>query len=1185
MPEFGDIDRPGQTTVLAGAPPGLDARVLADLAVTLAERRVNEGPVILHVARDGERMRLLEESLAFFAPDLRILSFPAWDCLPYDRVSPHPKVTAERVGALALLVSSPPELMPAIVLTTVNSVLQRVPGREAVSAASYSARSGDTIDREALLGFLAQNGYERAGTVREAGEFAVRGGIVDVFPPGADEPLRLDLFGDELEAVRAFDPLTQITTRRTTGLALGPVGEVRLDETAVQCFRAGYREAFGPVTRDDPLYRAISEGRRHIGMDHWLPLFHEHLETVFDLVPEAMVTMDGLTGQAVTARFEMIQEQYAAREVRRGSRTETPYNPLPPDRLYLTAEEWNERLATRARAVFGSYGTEAVEALRIEIGGRSGRNFAEERAKEDLDLFATAREHADALRRVGRRIVVACFSEGSRERMRVLMDQHEWGPTRTITSWPEASALPAGTAALAILGLEQSATAGDIAIVSEPDLLGDRLVRRVRRARRAEAFLTEVSSLAPGDFVVHLDHGIGRYEGLQTLDVAGAPHDCVWLSYAGGDRLFIPVENIEVLSRYGSSESAVALDRIGGAGWQARKARLKERIREIADELIKVAAARVERRAPVLTPPPGLYEDFCARFPFDLTPDQQTAIDDIVDNLGSGQPADRLICGDVGYGKTEVALRAAFIAAMAGKQVAVVVPTTLLCRQHYDTFSNRFAGFPVRIAQISRMIGAKDAAIAREALADGQVDIVIGTHALLTNKLTFRNLGLLVVDEEQHFGVAHKERLKQLRSDVHVLTMTATPIPRTLQMAMTGLRDLSLIATPPVDRMAVRTFILPFDEVTVREAILREQFRGGQTFFVCPRIRDIADAEAFLRANVAEAKFAIAHGRIPAADLDRVMQSFYDGAFDVLLSTNIIESGLDIPAANTMIVYRADRFGLAQLYQLRGRIGRSKVRAYAYLTVLRGKTPSANAEQRLHVMESLDELGAGFSLASYDLDNRGAGNLLGEEQSGHIKEVGIELYQEMLEEAVAAARDTPNEAAGAEKWSPQVGLGTSVLIPDTYVADLDARLGLYRRLARLESAADIDAMAAELIDRFGPYPDEVQHLLDVVGIKSLCRSAGIEKLEAGPRGATINFRDNRFENPAGLVQFIGDQAGTSKLRPDHTLVYIRNWDDDIDRLAGVRRLVADLAQIASQASVTTSGPDSDSDSAPSRSNT
>ena len=698
-------------------------------------------------------------------------------------------------------------------------------------------------------------------------------------------------------------------------------------------------------------------------------------------------------------------------------------------------------------------------------------------------------------------------------------------------------------------------------MIGEQDILGDRLARAGRPRVRPENFIAEASSLEVGDLVVHVDHGVGRYDGLAALEVGGAPHDCLRVFYEGGDKLFLPVENIELISRYGSEQAGAQLDRLGGAAWQARKARLKKRIHDMAERLIAVAAARALRAGDRLAPPDSLFDEFCARFAFTETDDQRRAIEDTLADLVGGQPMDRLICGDVGFGKTEVALRAAFVAVMAGKQVAVVVPTTLLARQHFHTFRERFAGYPVRIEQISRMVPAKRAREVKDGLADGTVDVIIGTHALLAKSIRFRDLGLLVVDEEQHFGVAHKERLKRLSTDIHVLTLTATPIPRTLQLALTGVRGMSLMATPPVDRLAVRTFVLPFDAVIVREAILGEHYRGGQTFYVCPRIEDLEGMAARLAELVPEVKLVTVHGRMAVRDMEAAMVAFYDGAYDVLLSTNIIESGLDLPAVNTIVIHRADMFGLAQLYQLRGRVGRSKVRAYAYLTLPPRQKLTAAAEKRLEVMQTLDSLGAGFSLASHDLDIRGAGNLLGEEQSGHIREVGIELYQQMLEEAVAEARGAPEHDADDE-WSPQISIGTPVLIPESYVADLGVRMSLYRRIARLSGRAEIDGLAAEMIDRFGSLPDEVENLLRVVAIKQSCRAAGAEKVEAGPKGAIVAFRKDRFANPAGLVDFITEQVNTAKLRPDHTLVYRRAWETPPERLAGVETLMTKLAAIA-----------------------
>jgi transcription-repair coupling factor (superfamily II helicase) len=786
--------------------------------------------------------------------------------------------------------------------------------------------------------------------------------------------------------------------------------------------------------------------------------------------------------------------------------------------MFLDRKQWRTALARRLTVDLTPFQLPDHDASAFDAGGKPPPDLAAARAQPGGNPFDAVRDLARS--ETNRRLVVAAHSAGSRDRLGHLLAEHGLTGTATVGSWLEASAAKPGMVSLAVIDIDHGFVAPDCVVVSEQDILGERLSRATRRRRRADQFISEVSSLNTGDLVVHMDHGIGRYEGLETLTVGGAPHDCLRISYAGDDRLYVPVENIEVLSRYGSEDAAAQLDRLGAQAWQARKARVKERIREIADQLLKVAAERITRQGEAMQATPGAFEVFCARFAWSETEDQQQALDEVIDDLDSGRPMDRLVCGDVGFGKTEVALRAAFVAAMSGAQVALVVPTTLLAHQHYLTFKERFSGLPLRIEQISRLVPAQKAAAVRDGLADGSVNIVIGTHALLAKSVKFSHLGLIIVDEEQHFGVAQKERLKQLKANVHVLTLTATPIPRTLQMALAGVRELSIIATPPVDRLAVRTFVLPYDPVIVREAIRREIYRGGQIFYVCPRVADLDRVHERLQKLVPEAKVAVAHGRMPTQTLEKVITDFTEGRYEIMLSTNIIEAGLDIPRANTMIVHRADRFGLAQLYQLRGRVVRSKTRAYAYLTLPPGQAIGESASKRLSVMQALDTLGAGFTLASHDLDIRGAGNLLGEEQSGHIKEVGVELYQQLLEEAITQIREGAPDSSKDAKWSPQISVGISVLIPERYVADLSVRLGLYRRLSRLEAREDIDGFAAELIDRFGALPDEVTNLLKIIEIKQSCHAAGIERIEAGPKGAVIAFRENKFANPEGLIGFI-----------------------------------------------------------------
>ncbi len=1152
---------PGRPLTLAGITDGAEGLIVGDLARAIASGPKPPAISLAVVCRDGSRMAMLALALGFFAPDIEVLEFPAWDCLPYDRVSPHAAAVAQRMMTLARLARVKGREHPSVLLTTVNAVLQRVPPRELIAKQSLSAAPGNILPMAGITQWLDLNGFNRAATVREAGDYAVRGGIVDLFAPGMDEPVRLDFFGDTLESIRSFDPETQRTSADLRALDLVPMAEFQLTTDTIRAFRTGYVAAFGAAAPDDVLYEAVSEGRRHAGMEHWLPLFHQRMETLFDYIEASPIAVEPLAEEAAHERLAQIGDYFQARkDVVDQATGSAPYKPLPPDRLYLAETEWHERLENSALARLTPF-SEPEGTSVIDVGAHAGHTFATERATPDANVFEAVTKHVHALQAAGKRAMIALWSEGSRERMAHVLAEHGLVNLTPVASWPAALARPRHEIALAVLGIESGFVTADVAVISEVDILGERLVRARRQNKRADNFIAEVTSLAAGDLVVHVDHGIGRFIGLRAIEAAGAPHDCLELHYAGGDKLFLPVENIELLSRYGSEEAGAELDRLGGTAWQSRKARMKNRIREIAGALIKVAAERQLREAPKLTVEPGTYDEFCAGFPYEETDDQLASIGAVLNDLNSGRPMDRLICGDVGFGKTEIALRAAFITAMNGKQVAVVVPTTLLARQHFKTFSDRLRSYPIQIAQASRLVSATELAKTKKGLTDGTIDIVIGTHALLGKAIKFKDIGLIVVDEEQHFGVAHKEKLKQLRAEVHVLTLTATPIPRTLQLALSGVREMSIIATPPVDRLAVRTFVSPFDAVMVREALLRERYRGGQAFYVCPRIEDLAEAKSFLDKAVPEVRVAVAHGQMPSAVLEDIMAAFYDGKFDVLMSTTIIESGLDIPTANTLIVHRADMFGLSQIYQLRGRVGRSKLRAYALLTLPANRKITPQAERRLKVLQSLDTLGAGFQLASHDLDIRGAGNLLGDEQSGHIKEVGYELYQQMLEEAVISMK-AGIAAPVADRWSPQITIGTAVLIPEEYVTDLPVRLGLYRRLAEIEDDRDIESFGAELVDRFGALPEEVGHLLQIVAIKSLCRRANVERIEVGPKGAVLAFRDNIFANPEGLITYIAKHEVGARVRPDMKVVFFDDWETPQERLKGATNILRALVGIA-----------------------
>ncbi len=1137
----------GTHITLSGAPEGYDAKLILD------ELRKGSAPV-MHIARDDKRMAATRAALAFFAPDVPVITFPGWDCLPYDRVSPNADISATRMATLAGLVHGmPPQY---VLLTTLNAATQYVPVRAILREAAFRAQVGQRVDEAALRNFLVRMGFTQSPTVLEPGDYAIRGGIIDIYPPGDLGPVRLDLFGDMLDGARRFDPATQRTTEKLDIIELAPVSEVILDEAAITRFRQNYRLEFGAAGTDDPLYEAVSAGRKHQGAEHWLPLFHEQLETLFDYLPDASITLDDQLTPSRLARWDAIVDQYETRKhaMTQKSRMDTVYKPSNPASLYLDDAAWVQATRNHRMVQFNPL-PQATGPGVLDAGARIGRNFSPERQLENVSLFGALSAHIKAKMENGP-VVVASYSAGARERLTGLIEDEGLAEVIPIT---DATRIGKRGLHLVVWALEHGFEAPGLTVISEQDVLGDRLIRAPRKKRRAENFLTESQSLSPGDLVVHVDHGIGRYHGMEVITAAGAAHECLQLEYAENARLYLPVENIELLSRYGHEEGL--LDRLGGGAWQAKKAKLKERIREMADRLIRVAAERALRRAPIMDPPPGMWDAFSARFPYTETDDQLRAINEVLDDMHSGSPMDRLVCGDVGFGKTEVAMRAAFVAAMSGVQVAIIAPTTLLTRQHYKSFTDRFRGFPIEVRSLSRFIGAKEANTTRDGISRGIVDIVIGTHALLAKSIRFKNLGLLIIDEEQHFGVGHKERLKQMRTDIHVLTLTATPIPRTLQLSLTGVRDLSIIGTPPVDRLAIRTYVSDFDAMTLREALLREHYRGGQSFFVVPRIADLPEIETFLAEQVPEVSVVVAHGQMAAGELDDRMNAFYDGKYDVLLATTIVESGLDIPTANTMIIHRADMFGLAQLYQIRGRVGRSKTRAYAYLTTKPRTKLTATAEKRLRVLGSLDTLGAGFTLASQDLDIRGAGNLLGEEQSGQMRDVGFELYQSMLEEAIAKIKAGEMEGLSIadDQWAPQINLGVPVLIPEVYVPDLDVRLGLYRRLSSLSTKVELEGFAAELIDRFGALPREVNTLLLVVRIKAMCKRAGIAKLDGGPKGATIRFHNDKFASPHGLVDFINDQRGLAKVK-DNKIVVRRDWKKDSDKIKGAFAIARDLAE-------------------------
>ena len=1085
----------------------------------------NSNNNILIIARDLKRYQQLKDGLEFFL-NKDVLFYPQWDCVPYDRISPNKLITSKRLETLSRLSNEKDK--SKIILTTIQASCQRTLSLDEVKNKFISLKPGEVIDINNLVNFFVSNGYEKTPTVREHGEFSVRGGIIDFYSP-LNKPIRLDLFGNTIDSIKSFDLITQRSLELLKEIFVYPASEIILNDKTIENFRINFNKKFGSQKEKVKIYDSISEGISYPGMEHWLPFFYNQTGSIFDYIDKPIILLDHLYDSSLEDFLETVNDHFQSRkdyDDNKLSKVENKYFSIEPSNLYQNKEEYNKNLHSRNCIRISPF----KKPDAINLNGKASSKYSNIKSnRSDSSSYENLKSDILDFTKKNKKIIIACSSLGSSERVsKILINNGILSNFKNLESFKN---IDQKNIYLTVLNLNSGFHFDDYIFISEQDIFGEKFYRP-RIIRKAENFIREISSVMPGDAVVHVDHGIGRFENLSTLEINNAKHECLLIKYANDDKLYLPVENIEVLSRYGSDISDEMLDKLGGISWTTRKENLKKKIKFLAEELISVAAKRQLSKAEMFNVPEDFYEEFCSRFSFEETNDQLNAINDVLNDLEKGLPMDRLICGDVGFGKTEIALRASFLAAMSGKQVSILAPTTLLARQHYETFKERFKGFPINVFELSRLTPKKDSVI--KSINSGSCDIVIGTHSLLGEKINFSDLGLLIIDEEQHFGVKHKEKIKKLRDNVHVLTLTATPIPRTLQLAMTGVRDLSIIASPPIDRRAIETYVFPNDPLVVKEALLRERHRGGQSFYVVPRISDIEDIEEYFKEFIPEINYITVHGQMPSKQIEDRINDFYMGSYDVLISTTIIESGLDIPNANTLIIHRSDMFGLSQLYQIRGRVGRSKVKAYAYLTYKEHKKLGKNALKRLEVLQSLDSLGAGFNLASYDLEIRGSGNLLGEEQSGQIKEVGIELYQNMLEETIDELKNTTQKSKN-NQWSPKISLPLSILIPEDYISDLTIRMEIYKRLSSIILEEEIDEIAAELIDRFGSLPQEVETLIDTIGLKNLCKKTNIEKIDCGNNGFLISFKNNTFSNPAELIKYINNKKNYISIRPDQRL--------------------------------------------------
>ncbi|MFG5861874.1 transcription-repair coupling factor [Metapseudomonas sp. CR1201] len=1085
----------------------------AALSLAIAEAASAGKRFTLLLTADSQTAERLEQELGFFAPELDVLHFPDWETLPYDLFSPHQDIISQRVDTLYRL----PGVKRGVLVVPITTALHRLAPTRFLLGSSLVLDVGQKLDVEQMRLRLEAAGYRCVDTVYEHGEFAVRGALIDLFPMGSDLPYRIDLFDDEIETLRTFDPETQRSVDKVESIRLLPAREFPLDKKAVTDFRGRFRERFDVDFRRCPIYQDLASGITPAGIEYYLPLFFEETATLFDYLPTdtQVFSLPGIE-QAAEQFWTDVRNRYEERRV-------DPERPLvPPAELFLPVEDCFARLKGSPRLVLSQED--------IEPG--VGRERFSARALPDLAIQAKASEPMAALRRFIEefpgRVLFSAESAGRREVLLEMLARLKLRP-QEVDGWPDFVA-SSERLAITIAPLDEGLLLDDpgLALIAESPLFGQRVMQRRRRERRGDAgdnVIKNLAELREGAPVVHIDHGVGRYLGLVTLEIDGQAAEFLALQYAEEAKLYVPVASLHLIARYTGSDDALApLHRLGSEAWQKAKRKAAEQVRDVAAELLDIYARRAAREGYAFKDPKADYATFSAGFPFEETPDQQAAIEAVLGDMLAPKPMDRLVCGDVGFGKTEVAMRAAFVAVHSGKQVAVLVPTTLLAQQHYNSFRDRFADWPVTVDVMSRFKSAKEVEGAARQLAEGKIDIIIGTHKLLQDDIRFKNLGLVIIDEEHRFGVRQKEQLKSLRSEVDILTLTATPIPRTLNMAVAGMRDLSIIATPPARRLSVRTFVMERQKTAIKEALLRELLRGGQVYYLHNEVATIEKCAAELAELVPEARIAVGHGQMRERELEQVMSDFYHKRFNVLVASTIIETGIDVPSANTIVIERADKFGLAQLHQLRGRVGRSHHQAYAYLLTPPRKQMTPDAEKRLEAIANAQDLGAGFVLATHDLEIRGAGELLGEGQSGQIQAVGFTLYMEMLERAVKAIRkgEQPNleQPLGG---GPEINLRVPALIPEDYLPDVHARLILYKRIA---SAADEDGLKelqVEMIDRFGLLPEPSKHLIRLTHLKLKAEKLGIRKVDAGPQGGRIEFAADTCVDPLVLIKLIQGQ--------------------------------------------------------------
>ncbi len=1054
-----------------------------------------------------------------------VLYFPSFDTVPYDRVSPNSEILAQRSKILTILAQ---DQSPKILVTNAQNLITKLPPPESFTNSAIQVKVGDKFAIEQLALFLVNNGFIRAPNAIDAGEFAIRGEIIDIVKSN-DEAYRINFGWEKIESIREFDINSQISRRSLDGFELSVASELSLNSVKIATFRKNFLKIFGVNHIKSELYESIISGQKFQAFEQLLPLFYHQMASLFDYFKDVTVIYDNLSLQSIMEFEKSYNDFYQARILSNKVNPDSFYFAIPPEQHIILSDGIKEFLNNKNHLFIDGTSSLSEGKMCNDIQSLSLNTDILFDTNKIFDLFIAHRRKI---------IIILCSSRSSSQRIKAIIETRDYKALMV----ERFQDVKKNLINIGLAPLSYGFFNDKYLFISDQDILGAKFTSQTHKSsrRKLKNILTELDNIEEGTFIVHKEHGIGRFEKIETIIVDEIPHDCLKITYSNNDLLYVPVENIEQVTKYGGDQGI--LDKLGSVNWQKRKARLKNKIKDIASNLIKITAERELYQTRRVNFDSELYLAFCNNFPYSETEDQLSAIKDIEEDLKSTKLMDRLICGDVGFGKTEVAMRAAFMSVFDmeddSPQVAIISPTTILCRQHYQSFKERFKDNNISIKQLSRLVSSAHAKKIKQELADGKVDIIVGTHALLSKQVKFKNLKLLIIDEEQHFGVVQKEHLKSLKTGVNVLSLSATPIPRTLQMSMSGLKDLSIIATPPIDRLPVRTTIMPFDGVIIRDALMREKFRGGKSFYVAPRIKDIAWIEKKLVEYVPELKFKVAHGQMLPSQLDNIMNEFCDGKFDILLSTTIIESGIDIESANTIIIHKADMLGLSQLYQLRGRVGRGKMRGHAYLTLLNDRQTTKHSLQRLEILQNIDSLGAGFTIATHDMDLRGFGNLVGDEQSGHIREVGSELYQEMLDEAIADIRSKEEDKKSVD-FIPSINLNVPVYIPAKYIDNSTLRLAIYRRAGALKTHTEMESFRDEMIDRFGALPEEFENLLNIVKIKNKCFNLRIENLDAGPGGFVMKF-NKYFDCSDMVMKFINKFPRNAKIKPDNKLVFIKN---------------------------------------------